>query len=136
AYILEGINRLPENIRFNIPMKIKTDVFEEEGNYVFGAIHNATSIGGFSLNNGQVELNDGMFEMILIKAPQNLLELSQITQGLLSGNFDSPLISFHQIKSATITSDTFVAWTLDGEYGGKAKNVEFNVIPSAIQINV
>ncbi|MBP5197884.1 MAG: diacylglycerol kinase family lipid kinase, partial [Lachnospiraceae bacterium] len=33
AYILEGINRLPENIRFNIPMKIKTDVFEEEGNY-------------------------------------------------------------------------------------------------------
>lgn len=137
AYAMQVINNFSENIKFKTHLKIKTDVFEEEGDYVFGAIHNATSVGGFKIGkNANIMLNDGLFEILLIKAPQNINELSQITQSLLNGKYDSPFLSFNQIKFAEITSEDEVAWTLDGEFGGKSKNVRFDVEPSAIQIMV
>ncbi len=137
AYFLQVLNNFSENIKYKSYLKIKTDVFEEEGNYVFGAIHNATSVGGFNIGKkANIMLNDGLFEILLIKAPQNINELSQITQSLLNGKYDSSFLSFHQIKYAEITSEDEVAWTLDGEFGGKSKNVRFDVKPSAIQIMV
>lgn len=137
AYFLQVLNNFSENIKYKSYLKIKTDVFEEEGNYVFGAIHNATSVGGFNISSKKnVMLNDGLFEILLIKAPQNFSELSKIAQSLLNGDFDNPFLSFHQIKYAEIKSEDEVAWTLDGEFGGKSKNVRFDVKPSAIQIMI
>lgn len=137
AYFLQVLNNFSENIKYKSYLKIKTDVFEEEGNYVFGAIHNATSVGGFYIgSNKNVMLNDGLFEILLIKAPQNFSELSKIAQSLLNGDFDNPFLSFHQIKYAEIISNEEVAWTLDGEFGGKSKTVRFDVEPSAIQIMI
>ncbi len=137
AYFLQVLNNFSENIKYKSYLKIKTDVFEEEGNYVFGAIHNATSVGGFNIGSKKnVMLNDGLFEILLIKAPQNFSELSKIAQSLLNGDFDNPFLSFHQIKYAEIISNEEVAWTLDGEFGGKSKTVRFDVKPSAIQIMI
>ena len=47
-------------------------------------ISNANSVGGFkSLTGKNVALNDGLFEVMLIKMPQNIIELQSIMNALL-----------------------------------------------------
>ena len=64
------------------------------GNYLFGAISNSTSVGGIlTLSDDLVDMDDGMFEVLLIKSPSNILELNQILFDLTTQNYTSPLIS-------------------------------------------
>ena len=70
AYILEGMKRL------SCPHQILSDEGdggepgEIEGDFIFGMITNSMSVGGFKRITGKyVELDDGEFEVTLIKRP-------------------------------------------------------------------
>lgn len=87
------------------------------GDYLFGAVSNSTSVGGIlTLSDELVDMNDGMFEVLLIKSPANILELNQILLALTKQNYQSPMISFFNSKEVEITADPSMPWTLDGEY--------------------
>lgn len=135
AYILEGMRRLSAIKAYR--MKVEGDDFSVEGEFLFGMITNSTSVGGFKRITGKyVELDDGVFEVTLIKKPINALELNQITTALVSGNIITETMYCFKTSSLKLTSEEPVAWTLDGEFGGKHREVEILNRKQALEILV
>lgn len=117
AYFLEGVSDLSTIKPYH--MKIELDsgstVFEDD--YVFGAISNSTSVGGIlSFDPDAVCMNDGKFEVFLVKYPKNINELNDCIRALLSQNYgESDMIVFTTASSGTVYSPENVDWTVDGE---------------------
>lgn len=117
AYFLEGVSDLSTIKPYH--MKIELDgenrVFEDD--YVFGAISNSTSVGGIlSFDPNSVCMNDGKFEIFLVRFPKNINELNDCIRALLSQNYgESDMIEFTTASSGTVYSPENVDWTLDGE---------------------
>ena len=135
AYIFEGIRDLtmlkPEHLRIETQDK----VFEDD--YIFAAVCNATSVGGvLKLNQNLVDLSDGLFELLLIKMPRNLIELSEIIYALDNQDYSTPLLTFYPISKCKIICDKDVSWTLDGEYMKGCKEIEVSTLNKAIKLIV
>ena len=122
AYVLEGTKRL-----FNIPsyhIKITHDGETIEDDFVFGMVTNTRSVGGFKgLVNQSVSLNDGVFEVLLIRMPKTPLDLSNIISYMFL--VEEPNEYVYKFKASAIhfTSEESVDWVLDGEYGGARTEV-------------
>ena len=135
AYILEGMRRLP-GIK-SYPMKVEYDDQVIEGDFIFGMITNSLSVGGFKRITGKyVQLDDGEFEVTLIRRPANPVELNMIMAALLNRNINTDLMYCFKASSLKISSEEEVAWTLDGEYGGKHTETVIQVYKQALQIRV
>lgn len=135
AYIFEGIRDLTmlkaEHLRIETPDK----VFEDD--YIFAAVCNATSVGGvLKLNQNLVDLSDGLFELLLIKMPRNLIELSEIIYALDNQDYSTHLLTFYPISKCKIICDKDVSWTLDGEYMKGCKEIEVSTLNKAIKLIV
>lgn len=115
AYFFEGIKSLA-NIK-PLHLKFKTPEKEIEGDFLFGAISNSLSVGGIvKYDKKVVELNDGMFEVFLIRKPDNILKFQPLIDGILKHDFDKEGMEFFQTNSITVTGGKDVSWTLDGEF--------------------
>ena len=137
AYILEGIRTLPENILTRCRLLIHHDGITEEGEYLFGSVSNATSLGGVPQPLIQrARLDDGLFEVMLIRAPENLVEIGDIISTLAAGSTDSPYVHMFRTDSLQIEALSETAWTLDGEYGGTPRNVRIEVCRRAVKLLV
>ena len=90
--------------------------------------------GTVKLGADTVDFNDGMFELLLIRFPHDLIEAGRIATKLLSGSIDDPTISIRKVHCCRILSAESVAWSLDGEEGGKSKNSTVSVEKSALYI--
>lgn len=136
AYILNGIYDLTR-IRA-IPMRVETDADVFEGEYIFGAVSNSTSIGGMlHLDPEIVDLNDGLMEVLLIRVPANAAELAQLLYALSAQSFEeSDCILFRSTTSVRITTKEDVDWSLDGEYEKGRPLVEIVNVPDAIRVIV
>ena len=137
AYVLNAIGELPAQMSYSSHLKIRYDDIEEEGNYLFGALCNSTSIGGTSLlNKAEIFLDDGEMELLLIKAPANITELPLIIDCLMRKDLNNEYITFAKIKEVHFASDKEVEWTIDGEYGGAFNNLDITVVRRAATIMV
>ena len=81
-------------------------------------------------------LNDGLFEVTLIKRPNNPIELNSILAALVSERVDTEYMYCFKTGSLVIESDEEIAWTLDGEYGGNHTRVELTDKQQAVDIIV
>ena len=114
AYVLSGITEIPQ-IR-SIPMSLELDGEPVEGKYLFGAVSNSTSVGGvFTLNPRLVDLQDGKFEVILVRLPRDMAEVAQCAAALQHQTYDCPSITFRSVSRLTVRQDPGLVWTLDGE---------------------
>jgi len=136
AYILEGMKSFakikPQH------MKIEYDGEVIEDNFIYGMVTNSVSVGGIKGITGEnVDLADGVFEVNLIRELKNPLEFQQLLSALAIGKyeFSENIVSFRS-GHIKIESDKKVAWTLDGENGGKHNRVEIINVPKAIDIRV
>lgn len=137
AYVIKGIAAAPKSLSDKSHMKIETDEETIEGDFVFGAIGNTFTVGGFRLNEMKREnLHDGYFELILIPAPKSKSELPRIAASILRDKVDSPYVIFRRIKRARITAEQNTAWTIDGEEGGNITQADFEVAPEAVTVMV
>lgn len=135
AYIIEGIKDIPSIKPLKLRMKMEQGIYG--GEYLFGAICNSTSVGGLlTLSDDLVDMNDGKFEVMLIKAPANILELNQILLALTTQNFNCPMISLFNSGNLEITAEPDMPWTLDGEYQQGCDNIKVENIKGAIQLIV
>lgn len=83
AYVFESLKSL-SNIK-SYYLAIHCNEIEMKGSYIYGMISNSRSVGGVKDICGKdVELDDGLFEVTLVKEPVSPLELQQIVAGLLS----------------------------------------------------
>lgn len=134
AYVLEGIGRLGSIRSWN--MRVEYDGGELEGEFIFGMVSNTRSVGGFKGWPAQeVKLDDGQFEVILVRAPKNPLELQAILHSVItqSPGGDGHLVGFHT-RSLKLRCGEEVAWTLDGEYGGSHQEVQVENVQKALEL--
>lgn len=115
AYVLEGINELSQIRKFHVRMEMDDGVIEDD--FLFGAISNSTSVGGvLTLSPSQVDMGDGLFEILLIRAPKNLTELPECILALQTQNYDNcAMITFRSTHRVKVIADPDMIWTLDGE---------------------
>ncbi len=114
-------------------MKIEYDGGVVEDKFYFGAVSNTTSVAGvFKYDN--VKLNDGYFELLLVKGLKRNIDVFGILNKVIHKDYSGDNIIFTKTKRVKITCDTEVPWTLDGEFGGNVGDVEINVIHNAYDI--
>lgn len=116
-------------------MRIEHDGGVLEGEYMFGAVSNSLSVGGFfKLPESEVKFNDGYFEVLLVPKFK-MTHLFSILHKVRSQQYDGKQIIMFKTKKLKITSpDEAVAWTLDGEYGGNHREVRINVLERAVEL--
>ena len=133
AYVLEGVKDI--STLKPCHMKFVSDDTVVEGNYIWGAVCNSTSIGGLiRLNQALIDLNDGLFEVMLIKAPKTIIDLTKIIVSITTQVYDPEVVQFFQTKALTIYPETEVPWSLDGEYAPGSKEIHIKNIHNAFQL--
>ena len=135
AYIIEGMKRLSSISAYK--MHVEGDNVDIEGEFIYGMITNSTSVGGFKkITGSHVKLNDGLFEVTLIKKPKNAVELQKILSALMGASIDFDYMYCFKTTYLRIESDEAIAWTLDGEFGGKHTKVLIEDDKQALDIIV
>ncbi len=135
AYILEGIKRLHEIPSFRMQVEFNNCCIQDE--FIYGMITNSTSVGGFKGMTGKdVELDDGIFEVTLIKKPKNPMELNEMIASLVNLVDDTDMIYSFKTKYVKFTAKQEIPWTLDGEYGGDHIEVEIKNLQQAVDIQI
>lgn len=135
AYVLEGMKKLAAVKSYH--MKIITQDTVIEDDFLYGMVTNSVSVGGFKGITGKfVDLGDGVFEVTLIKRPRNLEELNQIIGALTMRDIDVAKMYCFKTSYLKIESPEEVAWTLDGEFGGKHTEVVIENLKQALEIMV
>ncbi len=131
AYFFEGIKSLG-NIK-PIHLKFTYNEKKHEGDYLFGAVSNSLSVGGIvKYDKSDVVLNDGEFEVLLIRKPDNILKLQPLIDGILKRDFNSEGFEFFKTKSLMVESTEPVFWTLDGEFAETEGPLHISNIHNAI----
>ena len=135
AYFFEGIKSLG-NIK-PVHLRFKTKDREIEDDFLFGAVSNSMSVGGIvKFDESVVKLNDGQFEVLLIKNPDNILKLQPIIDGILKRDFAKEGIEFFTADSVTVTGGDGLSWTLDGEYAKGEEEIVISNLHNAIELIV
>lgn len=136
AYILEGIKEIPAFAPYTVCVEADGQIYKDS--YIFGAVSNARSVGGIlKISDSLVDLNDGVFEVMMIKMPKTLMDLSAIVTSLTSLNplkYDPSMFLFLQTKELKITFEQEMVWSLDGERVSGGKEARIACIKDAFKI--
>ena len=133
AYVLDGIRSVGEIRPYRA--EVAHDGLKENGEYIFGSISNSSSIGGvLHLDPSELSLNDGAFEVLLIRNAPNLVEFQKILHDLKHRNFRNPYLAFFHTGCLRLTFEEETDWTLDGEYAGRPREVEIRNLRGAVSI--
>jgi YegS/Rv2252/BmrU family lipid kinase len=123
AYVAEGAKQ-----SLDIPSYTMTVEYDDKsvtGEFAVGLVANSTSVAGmFKVDRGVVRLDDGKFELILVKNPANPILLSKIILDLSAKKYHPEYVIFEQVSSVRFICDSEVAWCLDGECGGDHRIAE------------
>lgn len=135
AYLAKGI----ESLKNIVPIKARFIINGEEivDDFGFCAISNSHVLGGvIRLNQELVELNDGVFEIILIKYPDDAIGFSKIAAAIASGEMKCEFIRiFHAGEvDVTILGDKPVDFTLDGEQEKRIRHAHIVNVHSGIRV--
>ncbi len=135
AYILQGVKSL--SVIPSYSMKITYDGQVIEDDFMLGMITNSVSVGGFKGITGKhVKLDDGVFEVTLIKRPKTIKALNDLILSLMNREFDADDMFFFRTGKLVCESQTPVAWTIDGENGGAHERAEIQNLCKSITIRV
>lgn len=134
AYLLSGVKEIASIRARRIKFTIDSgEVFEDD--YVFGAISNSTSVAGIlTLDPKLVDMNDGMFELLLVRKPNNPLELSDCILALKTQDYHSPMLTLVSTSRLEIEAPEDMDWTLDGEHEPGCAHCTVENIHSAVQV--
>jgi YegS/Rv2252/BmrU family lipid kinase len=135
AYIVRGAQSLPGLKGYH--MHYESREASGTGDFMLGMITNSNSVGGFGGITGRdVTLNDGVFEVTLIRMPAILaVEAPGILTALLNGGENKNVVTFKTSK-LEVWFDEDVSWTRAGEYGGDHRHLVIENLPKALSIIV
>jgi YegS/Rv2252/BmrU family lipid kinase len=140
AYILEGAKSLGNARSYHMRVTYQDEKQKQytiEEDFLFGMITNSTSVGGFRKITGKhVHLDDGLFEVTLIRQPRDLIELNNIMIALMARKIDNNNMYCFKTDRLLVESEEEIAWTLDGEFGGNHTEVVIKNRKQALDIIV
>lgn len=135
AYILEGLGDLDSLRPYRCRLEADGEVYE--GDYIFGAVCNSTSLGGLmKLDPNHVQMDDGRFELLLLRMPKTALELSTLITSLTKMEYNAPGIIFRHVEQVTLTTEDIIPWSLDGEYAASQPRVDIQCLHHAIELMI
>jgi len=138
AYFLEGVKRVGSIKSSRCEFTLDGEVVS--GNFVLGIVGNGRSIASIRLPAEMgVQMDDGLFEVILIQLPKTLKDHQEIisslfTQELFTQEIRTHLLTIRKAKKIKFTSDEPIAWTLDGDFGGEYTEVNIENIRHALEV--
>lgn len=133
AYILEGAKDLDTLHPYRMRVETEEEVFE--GEYLFGAVSNSTSIAGkMKLSQNIVAMDDGEFELILVPHVRSLEDLSGLLLTLMYKEFDPDFVIVRHVKKVTFRTEEDIPWSLDGEYAPSAPVVNIETLHHAYRL--
>ena len=93
-------------------------------------------MGGFrGLAGRDVALDDGLFEVVLVRQPKKWGDLRRILATLLQqGKEPSELVLTFRTSRLEVACGEELSWTLDGEFGGAPERVTIENCKQAITI--
>ncbi|MBQ8604131.1 MAG: YegS/Rv2252/BmrU family lipid kinase [Oscillospiraceae bacterium] len=131
AYVIEAMRHLPLGSYHTAKVTVNGETFTDD--FFFGSISNSTSVGGMNIDSDHsIQMNDGLFEVILVKSPKGVNDLNDIVQALVMRNFEGSSLRYFKTDKITIEFEEETQWTLDGEFGGNIKEAAIEVIPKAV----
>lgn len=136
AYLLAGVKELTairsRHLRFTLD-----DGTVLEDDYIFGAISNSTSVAGvLTLSSSLVDMSDGIFEVLLIREPKSLVELSDCVLALSTQEYNTPMLTLASAKRVEVEGAEDMSWTLDGEYADGGEHCVIENLHNAIRVLV
>ena len=133
AYLLSGIQELSQ-IR-KLPMRLELDGETVEDDFLVGAVCNSTSIGGIlTIDPNQVDMGDGMFEVLLVRAPRDLAEITECILAVQKQQYNCRMMTFRSVKSVKVFAGKDLNWTLDGEKAVGSEEISIVNLHHAIQL--
>ena len=134
AYILEGIQELsqlrPTHVRFALE---DGQIIEDD--FIFGAVSNSTSLGGIlTLDPKQVDMGDGMFELLLVRMPKDLIELNDCVWAVQRQKYNCAMMTFVTTPKLKVYPNPNMSWTLDGERADGAQEIVIENLHHAISL--
>lgn len=133
AYLLSGVQEISQLRPITVRMEL--DGEPVEGQYLLGAICNSTSVGGvLTLDPNQVDMGDGLFEILLVRAPKDLSEIAECIQAVQKQKYNCRMITFRSAKTIKIYTSGKVNWTLDGEMEPGREEILVENLHHAIRI--
>ena len=133
AYVLEGIQELTQIRAAHVRFELEDRIIEDD--FLFGAISNSTSVGGIlTLDPKQVDMSDGKFELLLVRAPKDLAELHECIVAVQKQQYNCAMITFVSTHSLRVIADPNMPWTLDGERANGQSAVEVKNLYHAIRL--
>lgn len=134
AYLLDGIQELSQLKKAHVRLELDEGrVIEDD--FLFGAVSNSTSVGGIlTLDPKQVDMSDGKFELLLVRAPQDFGEVSECLRSLQTQKYNCRMVTFLPATRVKITASADMIWTLDGERGGGYETVEVEMLHHALRL--
>ena len=139
AYMLEAIKRLTglKAYRMRLTWEHLGEQRELEEEFILGMVTNTTSIGGFKgLVGMDVALDDGEFEVLLVRKPRTPLDIASIAAYLIQREGENECVFKFRTSKLTVQSEELVDWSLDGEFGGSQTEVVIENKPREIAIRV
>lgn len=135
AYIFEGLKQTLPLV--NIPtykIEVLVDGSPIKGEFIHFMVTNSVSVGGFvGITGANVGLSDGIFELTMVRRPKSLSDINKIIFGLTNRKENDMLI-LRQGSEFEIKTDSKVAWSLDGEYGGSTSKAKIKVEKERIRM--
>ena len=133
AYILEGIQELSQLGKEHVRFELEDRVVEDD--FIFGAISNSTSVGGIlTLDPKQVDMRDGKFELLLVRAPRDLVEVSECIRALQTQKYNCAMITFLSTTRLKVVASPDMPWTLDGEREDGHEIIQVENLHNAIRL--
>ena len=134
AYILEGVRDLDTLRPYRMKLTADGEVFD--GEYLFGAVSNSTSIAGMmKLAPEDVQFDDGEFELLLVPVPKTPAATQALINALLYQDYgNSEGLIFRHVRHVTAETEESIPWTLDGEYVPGAPKVDISIVENGIEM--
>ena len=138
AYLVEGIRQLLKMESCQMSVEFDNNVIE--GEFFLGLVTNSLSVGGFEGITGKyVDLQDGLFEVALLRKPRSIRDFTrEIDMMLIHNKEDRQILDDVVVRFKTdhviFRSKVPIQWVRDGENGGKHRIAEIEVCKKAVTI--
>ncbi len=133
AYLISGAASLPNIVPYHV--RFSSEERSGEGDYVLGLVTNTLQVGGMkNILPKNIALNDGLFEVLLVKNPKNPIDLNKILGAVMKRDYSADCFEYFKTGSVSFDSVRPLAWTVDGENGGSHLHADISCVPRALSL--
>ena len=134
AYLLSGVKEVANIRKYHCRFELEEGE-TIEGDYIFGAVSNSTSVAGvLKLDPKAIDLHDGRFELLLIKNPKNANELGECVRAMLKNDYTSEMLVFRKTRALKVYAEPEMDWTLDGEMAEGEPEIYIENLHDAVEL--